>query len=61
MPPENAADTVPAHRLPPSRYGTPMTSYVIHALVQKRSELSGDIENTHNNLKRMIKELELLD
>ena len=38
-----------------------MTSYVIHALVQKRSELSGDIENTHNSLKRMIQELEHLD
>ena len=38
-----------------------MTSYVIHALVQKRAELSGDIENTHNNLKRMIQELEHLD
>ena len=38
-----------------------MTSYVIHALVQKRSELSGDIENTHNALKRMIQELEHLD
>jgi hypothetical protein len=25
-----------------------MTSYVIHALVQKRAKLSGDIESTHN-------------
>jgi hypothetical protein len=24
-----------------------MPSYVIHALVQKRAELSGDFENTH--------------
>ena len=31
-----------------------MTSYVIHALVQKRAELSGDIENTHDKLKPMI-------
>ena len=38
-----------------------MTSYVIHALVQKRAELSGDIENTHDRLKRMIQELEHLD
>ena len=38
-----------------------MTSYVIHALVAKRAELSGDIENTHNALKRMIQELEHLD
>ena len=33
-----------------------MTSYEIHALVQKRAELSGDIENPHSNLKRMIQE-----
>ena len=38
-----------------------MTSYVIHALVQKRAELSGSIENTHSDLKRMIQELEHLD
>jgi hypothetical protein len=38
-----------------------MSSYVIHALVTKRAELSGDIENTHNALKRMIQELEHLD
>ena len=38
-----------------------MTSYVIHALVQKRAEPSGDIENSHNNLRRMIQELEHLD
>ena len=38
-----------------------MTSYVVHALVQKRAELSGDIANTHANLKRMIQELEHLD
>ena len=38
-----------------------MTSYVVHALVQKRAELSGDIENTHTALKRMIQELEHLD
>jgi hypothetical protein len=38
-----------------------MTSYVIHALVKKRADLSGAIENTHNDLKRMIQELELLD
>ena len=31
-----------------------MTSYMIHALVQKPAELSGDIENAQNNLKRMI-------
>jgi hypothetical protein len=31
-----------------------MTSYVIHALAQKRTELSGDIENAHSALKRMI-------
>jgi hypothetical protein len=38
-----------------------MTSYVMHALVQKRAERSGDIENTHNSLKRMILEPEHLD
>lgn len=38
-----------------------MTSYVIHALVQKRAELSGDIETAHTALKRMIQELEHLD
>jgi hypothetical protein len=29
-----------------------MTSYVIHALVQKRSEHSGDIENTRDFLRQ---------
>lgn len=44
-----------------SSRGIGMTSYVIHALAQKRSELSGDIENAHTALKRMIQELEHLD
>ena len=30
-----------------------MTTYVIHAFVQKRAKLSGDIDNTHNKLKRL--------
>ena len=29
--------------------------------MQKRSELSGDIENSHNHLKRMIKSQKHLD
>jgi hypothetical protein len=41
--------------------GSLMTSCVVHALVQKREELSGEIESTHNNLKRVIQELEHLD
>jgi hypothetical protein len=43
------------------RHHSPLTSYVIHALVQKRPQLSGDIENTHERLKQMIQELERLD
>ena len=38
-----------------------MTNYVGHALVQKRAELSGSTENTHNDRERMIQELERLD
>lgn len=36
-------------------------SHVVFALARKRAELSGDIENTHTALKRMIQELEHLD
>lgn len=35
--------------------------HVITALVKRRSELSGDIENTHERLKNMIRDLESLD
>ena len=35
--------------------------HVITALVKRRSELSGEIENTHERLKKMILDLEHLD
>ena len=36
-------------------------THVMAALIRKRAELAGDIENTHAALKRMIAELEHLD
>lgn len=35
--------------------------HVIHALVRKRAELSGDIETTQAALRKMILDLEYLD
>ena len=35
--------------------------HVITGLVRKRAELAGDIENTHEHLRKMIHELEHLD
>jgi hypothetical protein len=36
-------------------------SLAVAALVRKRAELAGDIENTHNRLREMIRDLEKLD
>lgn len=35
--------------------------HVITALVKRRAELAGDIENTHETLRKMISDLETLD
>lgn len=36
-------------------------SHVVSALVKKRAELAGDIENTHARLRQMVNDLEKLD
>jgi hypothetical protein len=38
-----------------------MTSIVIGALVKRRAELAGDIERTHEALRKMVMDLENLD
>ena len=38
-----------------------MTDHVIHGLVRRRAELSGDIETTQKKLQQMIVDLEHLD
>src|ERR1700712_596682 len=36
-------------------------TFVMNALVKKRAELAGDIENTHEALRKMVMDLEHLD
>jgi hypothetical protein len=38
-----------------------MTDYVLTGLVKRRAELAGEIEATHDRLRRMIEDLEKLD
>lgn len=38
-----------------------MTDYVITGLVKRRAELAGEIERTHDGLRKMIIDLEALD
>lgn len=38
-----------------------MTDYALAGLVRRRADLSGEIERTHTNLKRMVADLEVLD
>ena len=38
-----------------------MTDYVLTGLVKRRAELAGEIEATHERLRRMIEDLEKLD
>jgi hypothetical protein len=38
-----------------------MSDHVIHGLVRRRSELSGDIETTQAKLRQMILDFESLD
>ncbi len=38
-----------------------MTNYVLEGLVKRRAKLSGDIENTHVLLKKLVNDLENLD
>jgi|SRR5208282_866296 len=38
-----------------------MTDYVLTGLVKRRAELSGEIERTHDALRKMIADLETLD
>ncbi|MGB8843286.1 MAG: hypothetical protein WCC64_19700 [Aliidongia sp.] len=38
-----------------------MTNYVLEGLVNRRAELTGQIELTHNELRRMVADLESLD
>jgi hypothetical protein len=38
-----------------------MNSFVINGLVKRRAELAGDIEKTHETLRKMVLDLESLD
>jgi hypothetical protein len=38
-----------------------MTDYVLTGLVKRRAELAGEIEETHNQSRKMIEDLEKLD
>ena len=38
-----------------------MTNYVLEGLVKRRAELTGEIERTHNALRKMVQDLESLD
>jgi hypothetical protein len=38
-----------------------MTDYVVTGLVKRRSELTGEIERTHERLRKMVADLENLD
>ena len=38
-----------------------MNSFVINGLVKRRTELAGDIEKTHETLRKMVLDLESLD
>lgn len=38
-----------------------MTDYVLNGLLKRRAELAGDIERTHNELRKMVAALEALD
>jgi hypothetical protein len=38
-----------------------MTDYVLHGLIKRRAELAGEIEATHERLRKMIEDLEKLD
>jgi hypothetical protein len=38
-----------------------MTDYVLTGLVKRRAELAGEIEETHNRLRKMIEDLEKTD
>jgi len=38
-----------------------MTDYVLQGLVKRRAELTGEIERTHNALRKMVLDLENLD
>lgn len=38
-----------------------MTDYVLTGLVKRRSEIAGEIERTHDHLKKLIGDLETLD
>ncbi len=38
-----------------------MTDYVLTGLVKRRAELTGDIERTHDALRKMVADLESLD
>ena len=38
-----------------------MTNYVLQGLVKRRAELTGDIERTHDALRKMVSDLEALD
>lgn len=38
-----------------------MTDYALTGLVKRRAELAGEIEETHNRLRKMIEDLEKLN
>jgi hypothetical protein len=38
-----------------------MNAFVLSGLVKRRAELAGDIENTHNALRKMVLDLENID
>jgi hypothetical protein len=38
-----------------------MNEFVLNGLVKRRAELAGDIENTHEALRKMVLDLESLD
>src|SRR5260370_12230702 len=38
-----------------------MNEFVLNGLVKRRAQLAGDIENTHDALRKMVRDLESLD
>ncbi len=38
-----------------------MTDYVLHGLVKRRAELAGEIERTHQHLRKIVADIEALD
>jgi hypothetical protein len=43
------------------RIGIPMNAFVVSGLVKRRAELAGEIERSHEALRKMLSDLESLD